>query len=218
MSVGDVVAQLKTATEKLDNASIVATRAQVDVHEAHQKLAQVAQGAGHGEINQAVAGASEAAAKMGKFARLAAEAAQDLADYIAAIAPGASPGGSRAVQSAPTGEQILQDTLKRSEARAAVDGFLRKSSRNIEKIQEKGENAAKVVEAAVKEIRHPTGAGGQSTTGTASPTAPAKIEASDAVGNLIVVGVAVGVAAQRTGKAIQQGIARLRKRERRGKS
>lgn len=218
MSIGDVVVQLKAVTEKLDNASVTATRAQADVQDAHQKLVQAAQGTGHAELRQAAAGASEAAAKMGKFARLVAEAANDLTAYIRVIAPGAAPDGSRAVQAAPSGEQILQDTLKRSEARAAVDGFLRKSSRSIEKIQEKGENAAKVVEAAVKEIRHPTGAGGQSTTGTASPTAPAKIEASDAVGNLIVVGVAVGVAAQRSGKAIQQGIARLRKRERRGKS
>lgn len=218
MSIGDVVAQLKTATEKLDNASVTATRAQADAQDAHQKLLQTVQGAGHAEVRQAVSAASEAVAKMGRFARLAAEAANDLTSYMAAIAPDASPGGSRAVRAAPSGEQILQDTVKRSEARAAVDGFLRKSSRNIEKIQEKGEKTAKVVEAAIKEIRHPTGAGGQSTTGTASPTAPAKIEASDAVGNLIVVGVAVGVAAQRAGSAIQHGIARLRNREHRRKS
>ena len=218
-TVGEVVAQLIGAIQSLDKALVTSERARSDVQQARGNLMQALDGAAHAEARQAVTEIELAGAKLEKLARLFAGASQRIAGYVDAIAPGAGPSRASGEDAALSGEDLVRDTVLRAESRSTVDGFLRKMARNIENVQSKGQDVTKIVESAIKDIKQPTGpGGGRTTTEVPAPAAPVKIEASDAVGNMLVVGVALGIAAQRSGVAVRKGIARMRKRGRSGES
>lgn len=169
-SVGDVVAVLKAAIDRLDGAAVQAMRAQVDAEEAHRRLASAAHGAGDQRMVRALADTSEGGAKAGKMARLLAEGAEHLANYVNAIAPGAA-SRSTPTEAAPSGDQLVSDAERRSRKADAVWRKQVKRAEGTEGNLQKVEDGGKKVVEYLKQLSPP----GQTSTGTAArPPTPAQ--------------------------------------------
>jgi hypothetical protein len=217
VSVGDVVAELRAVLDRLDSAAITATRAQADAEQAHRLYSEAAQGTDHPRIRQAVVDSRTAGEKAGKMARLVADAADHLTAYVNAIAPGSMP--DRTSVAGPSGEELVQDATKRSESRRNVDAFFKTAVRKVEDVQDTGKTFTELTEQGFKIFGNRSGPSGGVASGTGTPSSagqpapPPKAEVSDTVGNLLVVGIVVGVAAHRFGKLVNKGFVRLRHRE-----
>ncbi|GAB3812631.1 hypothetical protein [Micromonospora zhanjiangensis] len=211
----EVLARLKAAIEDLDTAAVTATRAAADARQAEAHYREAGTGSDHRAAQGAVDESTTAAEKAGKVARLLAETGGHLIAYVNTIAPGAVP-TDRGVESAvPTGEQLVTESVRRSDARAGFAGFLSKMTRNVEDIQDVGKSATEVAQTSYSILKDPTGPTGAKSTGTTTPTIrpanpPAKIEAAEAVGHLLAAGLVVAIAVHRSGQMIRREFARLR--------
>ncbi|MFY1635296.1 hypothetical protein ACN27F_18815 [Solwaraspora sp. WMMB335] len=213
-TVAEVIAQLARASTGLSSAAATALRAQQEVIDAHQSLSAASAGASARAVRNATAEWKTAADKAGKVARLLMEAVGHLNAYANRIAPGSAP--TEPTLTGPTGEELLADTTKRSEAQRNVGGFLGRLARKSEDVQDSAKTMGEVAEKVTQVIRTPAGSGGTQSAGTTSPSivhaTPTRIDAADAAGNLVVVGLVAGIAIHKTGQIASRQIARLRKK------
>lgn|GEM_PF-1908585 len=113
MTLADVVAQLRTAVERLDQAAAGATRAQADLAQAHRHLDEAGAGSDHSEIRGAVDDAAIAAAKAGRLGNQLAKSAEAFSRYGNHIMPGSMPvGRANPDTSLPSGEEIVASTAR----------------------------------------------------------------------------------------------------------
>ncbi|MGC4876560.1 hypothetical protein ACLQ26_09910 [Micromonospora sp. DT43] len=219
-SLGDVVAQLRSAIDALHSAAVVARRAQADAEEANAHYTQAAQGSSHPELVGTVAESRTASEKAGKLARLISEAADSIGAYSKAIAPGSAPTTEPSDAATPSGEDLLAETAERESARKNVASFLSTMTRKVEDVQDNTQKSVAAAREAFTIIRGPHGPSGAQQPGTTTPTAGPTVgqrllnEAPDAAGHLVVVGLVAGIAVHRSVLSIRKGIARLRDRER----
>ncbi|MFY1697413.1 MULTISPECIES: hypothetical protein [unclassified Solwaraspora] len=127
MTLADVVAQLRTAVERLDQAAVGAARAQADLDQAHQHLTTAGTGSNHNEIRDAITEAETAAAKAGRLGNLLAKSAEAFSRCGNCLIPGSMP----TLQANP--DTSLPAAKRSSPApdarRAGTDGSPRRVSR-----------------------------------------------------------------------------------------
>jgi hypothetical protein len=214
-SVGDVVAQLRAVLESLDAAAVTALRAQADADQAEAHFREAATGTDHSKIREAITASHTASQKTARYARLLAKANESLTTYLNTIAPGSVPTHRAADSGTPTGEQILTDTVERSNARRSIDSYLSRMTRDVENLQDNAKTSTEAVQHAVNIVRKPPSPPGLQRAETGTPSVPAsapkpKIDAPEAAGHIVVVGLITGVALYRFGRTISNGIARLK--------
>jgi hypothetical protein len=217
-----VVAQLCDVRERLAAATMIAMRAKADADQGRRHYVEASKGTDHSTMKQAVAAISTASAKAAKVARILDEAREHLRAYLNIIAPGSAPADDTpSPAELPSGEQLMQEAVDRSDRRRSVDGFLGKLSRNAENLQDGAKQITELSEKGVKIFRNPSGPSGTHSTGPTSTTHPVlraeprpAIDIPDMASQLIVAALALTLAAQQTDKLIRKGIARLRARER----
>ncbi|MEW2428273.1 hypothetical protein AB0877_09685 [Micromonospora sp. NPDC047644] len=219
-SIGEVVAQLRSAIDTLHSAAVVARRAQADAEQANTHYTHAAQGSRHPELTGAVTESKTAGEKAGKLARLITEAADRVAAYSNAVAPGSAPTTQPSDSATPSGEDLLAETVERDSARRNVASFLSTMTRKVEDVQENTQKSVAAAREAFTIIRGPQGPPGAQQAGTATPAVGPTVgqrllnEAPDAAGHLVVVGLVASIAVHRSVQSIRKGIARLRDRER----
>ncbi|MFG1763128.1 hypothetical protein ACGFIH_07365 [Micromonospora parva] len=219
-SIGDVVAQLRSAIDTLHSAAVIAQRAQADAEQANTHYTQAAQGSRHPELTGAVTESKTAGEKAGKLARLISEAADRVGEYSNAVAPGSAPTTQPSDSATPSGEDLLAETVERDSARKNVASFLSTMTRKVEDVQENTQKSVAAAREAFTIIRGPQGPPGAQQAGTTPPTVGPTVgqrllnEAPDAAGHLVVVGLVASIAVHRSVQSIRKGIARLRDRER----
>ncbi|GIJ09990.1 hypothetical protein ACFFMR_25280 [Micromonospora andamanensis] len=216
--LAQVVAQLTSAIDQLDALAVRASRAATDVAEAHARYTAAGQGSDHRSLRSAVTHSRTGADKAHRLARLSSDAARQIGAYLNVIAPGSVP-QQAAASGTPSGEDLLADSDRRALKRAKMSGYLVRSVRRADDVQEHTSTATDTMQQSISMFRDPKGPSGTHSTGTATPTAPstsprAKIDAPEAAGNLAVLAVLAGVAAHRIGTVIRQRIVRFRNRGR----
>jgi hypothetical protein len=163
-----VIARLKAAIEKLDTATITATRAQADAQQAHTHYADAGRGSTHPAIEGAKMESTTAAEKAGKVGRLLAETSTHLTAYVNTIAPGSiSTGQSGAAM--PSGEQLVSEAERRGRRADIAWRKQVKKAEDIEGNLQKAEDGAKEVIGFIKQKMSPPG--GTSTGTVAEPPA-----------------------------------------------
>jgi hypothetical protein len=216
--LAQVVAQLRSAVDQLDALAVRATRAATDVTEAHTRYTAVGRGSQHPSLRAAVTHSRTGADKAHRLARLSSDAARHVGAYLDAIAPGSVP-RSAAAAGPPSGKELMADSDRRALRRAKMSGYLIRSVRRADDVQEHASAATDTMQQSISVFRDPRGPSGTHSTGTATPTVPSapprpKIDAAEAAGNLAVLGLLAGVAAHRIGTVIRQRIVRFRSRGR----
>ncbi|MEU3456902.1 hypothetical protein ABZ671_25375 [Micromonospora sp. NPDC006766] len=214
--LAQVVAQLRSAIDRLDALAVQANRAAVDVAEGSARYADAGRGTDHPRLRAAVAQSRTGVDKAHRLARLSSEAARHVADYLNAIAPGSAPG--QATSGTPSGEELVTDSDRRDVARSKIGGFLKRSVRRADEAQEQATTATSALQEAAKALRDLNGPSGTHSTGTGTPTVPGpparpKIDGAEAAGHLVVVGLLAGVAAHRAVSVVAKWIARFNRDE-----
>lgn len=217
--LAQIVAQLDSAIKQLDTLAVAATRAQADIEEGNGRYTTAGQGGAASDMKTAVNTSRTAVNETNRLGRLNSLAAQLLTRYLNTVVPGSAPSREGMDSSTPSGEKLLTDSQRRAVARANVGSFLKRQVRKADELQEQTTNATQAVQQSIKILRNPNGSRGTQSTGTGTPTAPAmsprpKIDAAEAAGNLVVVGLLAGVAAHRTAAVIRSRVASLRRRRR----
>ncbi|WP_203996665.1 hypothetical protein [Micromonospora lutea] len=204
--------------EELDALAVRASRAATDVAEAHARYTTVGRGSDHPSLRGAVTQSRTGADKAHRLARLCSDAARQVGAYLNVIAPGSVP-QQAAGSGPPSGEDLMTDSDRRALRRAKMSGYLIRSVRRADDVQEHTSTATDTIRQSIGMFRDPKGPSGTHSTGTATSTVPPapprpKIDAAEAAGNLAVLGILAGVAAHRIGTVIRQRIARFRGRGR----
>ncbi|WP_326549758.1 hypothetical protein [Micromonospora sp. NBC_01813] len=215
-TVADVIAQLTRASTGLSSAAATALRAQQEAVEAHQALTAASAGATAHAVTNATTEWKTAADKAAKVARLLMEAVRHLNTYANRISPGSAP--AEATLTGPTGEELLADTTRRSDARRGPGSFLNRMARNAENVQDTGKSLVTAGQEAIRIGGGPRGTAGTQTshTGTPSavvPTHPARIDPPEAGGHILVLGLIAGITVNRTVNVARRQIARYLKRD-----
>ncbi|MFF0234323.1 hypothetical protein [Micromonospora sp. NPDC005254] len=217
--LAQVVAQLKSTIERLDAVALQADRAAADVAEGSARYADVGRGTDHPKLRAAVSQSRAGADKAHRLARLSSDAARNIADFLNAIAPGSVPQSTAAATGPPSGEDLLADNDRRDLARAKARGWVNRSLRKADDLQEHAANATDKTQKLIKVLTNPKGPSGTQSTVTGTPTVPgsaprARIDGAEAAGNLVVVGLLAGVAASRMAAVTGKLIARFWRRGR----
>ncbi|NIL41294.1 hypothetical protein HCB17_08970 [Salinispora arenicola] len=215
--LAQVVAQLNSAIQRLDALAVAATRAQADIQEGHGLYTTAGQGSAAPNMRVAADASRTAADKAERLGRLNSLAAQHLTRYVNVVVPGSAPSHEAIDSPTLSGGDLLADSQRREAARANVGGFLNRQVRKADELQEQTTNATQAVQHSIKILRNPNGPRGAQSTGTGTPTAPAmsprpKIDAAEAAGSLVVVGLLAGVAAHRITAVIRSRVTSLRRR------
>ncbi|RIV40351.1 hypothetical protein [Micromonospora radicis] len=215
--LAQAIAQLRSAVDQLDGLAVRAARAATDVAEGNTRYSQVGTDTDHPRLRAAVMQSGVGVDKAHRLARLSSEAARHVVAYLNAIAPASV---ARPVSSGPpSGEDLLADSDQRDLSRAKLRGFLNRAARKADEVQDHATATANTIEQFTSVFRDRNGPSGTHSTGTATPTAPAasprpKFDATEAAGNLAVLGLLAGVAAHRITTVISERIARFRRRGR----
>ncbi|MDG4784803.1 hypothetical protein O7626_02450 [Micromonospora sp. WMMD1102] len=205
----EVVAQLLDVRQRLAAATVTAMRAKADAEQVYRRYAEAAQGTEHPKIQEALTDIRTASEKATRTARLLNEARTRFTAYLNRIAPGSVPDVDVSEAEMPPGEQLVGDAVRRAESSSGIGAFLRRTSRNIENIQDAGKSATEAAQNTIRIIKNPFKPPGSQTTSTAtgSPAQPSilqRIDAPEAVGNLLVVGVIAGVSLHRSTPFVTQ--------------
>jgi hypothetical protein len=215
-SLAEVVAQLQAAIEQLDAAAVTSMRAQADAEQATGHYTEAARGTEHADLRQAVSASQEAGAKSGRMARLLAQAAGHFATYVNTIAPGSIDARKAGEAAQLSGEDLVQDTVRRKDRQRRVDSYLGQAVRKSEDIQDKTKTGTSVTVRVLNALREEFGPQGTVSPGTwqdttvTVPGARSKIDAPDTAGNLVIVGLMAGVALHRGFRRARRTIERLR--------
>ncbi|MFF5217614.1 hypothetical protein [Micromonospora sp. NPDC000442] len=215
--IAQVVAQLNSAAQALDTLAVQAIRAQADIEQATGHLSAGGMGSSRPEIREAVRGSRAAATNSGRLGSLNSDAAGHLADYINEIAPGSATRRDAADGASPSGEDLLAESERRELSRKNVGTFLNRQVRKADELQDQAASTTSAIQQTAKVVRNPNGPAGSQSTGTATPstsipTTQPKIDAPDAAGNLVVIGLLAGVAAHRIASVVKKNIPRIRRR------
>jgi hypothetical protein len=213
----NVVAQLLDVRERLAAAAVTAMRAKADADQVHEQYAEAAQGTEHPQIQEALTDIRAASEKAVRTARLLTEARAHFTAYLNKIAPGSASGSDVLEAGLPSGEELISEAESRAESSSDIGAFLRRTSRNIESIQDTGKTVTEAAQNTVNIIRKPFKPPGSqtTTTGTGSPVQPSilqRIDAPEAVGHLLVVGVIAGVSLHKSSQLLRKSIERFRSR------
>ncbi|WBB52988.1 hypothetical protein [Verrucosispora sp. WMMD573] len=214
--LAQVIAQLRSAVDQLDGLAVQATRAATDVAGANTRYATAGKGSDHPSIRAAVSHSRTGVDKAHRLARLSSEAARNVTAYLNAIAPGSVPQTTTATSGPPSGEDLLFDSDRRDLGRQRMRGVLNRSVRKADELQDNAANATDAAQQMVKLLRGPKGSDGTHSTGTNvltirnQPARP-KIDSAEAAGNLVIVGLLVGVGARWFARTIGKTIARLKR-------
>ncbi|WP_326551145.1 hypothetical protein [Micromonospora sp. NBC_01813] len=188
MTLADVVAQLRTAVERLDQAAVGATRAQADLTEAHRHLTTAGTGSDHKDIRDAIDDAETAAAKAGRLGNLLAKSAAAFSRYGDHIMPGSMPTlEANPDTSLPTGEEIVASTARPKSWHRRV------AKKSVEEAETAGDVTGKITDAITElgprgttsTVQHPT---------APAPTSPTAGYADSAESAAIVVAAAIALA------------------------
>ncbi|MEV4711841.1 hypothetical protein [Micromonospora sp. NPDC049374] len=214
--LAQVIAQLRSAVDRLDGLAVQATRAATDVAGANTRYTTAGKGSDHPSIRAAVSHSRTGADKAHRLARLSSEAARNVTAYLNAIAPGSAPQATIAPSGPPSGEDLLSDSDRRDLGRQRMRGVLNRSVRKADELQDNAVNATDAAQQMIKMLRGPKGSDGTHSTGTGNPTIPSpsarpKIDSAEAAGNLVIVGLLVGVSARWFARTIGKTIARLKR-------
>jgi hypothetical protein len=164
-SIAELVAQLLAVRGKLDAAAVTALRARTDAEVALARLVEVQRGSDDNRLRAAVVDAEVARDKAGRYARLLAEAADHITEYVNTIAPGAAPTEPDDAAS-PSGDRLVTEAEGRGRR---ADIAWRKQVRKADDT----EDSLKDTETSVRDVlkflkQHGEGQGG-TTSGTTSP-------------------------------------------------
>jgi hypothetical protein len=213
----EVVAQLLAVRDRLAATAVTAMRAKADAEQAYEHYAEAATGSDHPQIKEALTDIRTAAEKAARTARLLTQARARFTTYLNRIAPGSASESDVSEAEMPSGEQLLREAEQRGDSERTIGAFLRRTSRNIENIQDTGKTATEVAQNTIKIIKDivkPPGTQAASTTAR-TPSQPSvfeRIDAPEAVGNFLVLGLITGVTIQKTGQLARRGIERFRSR------
>jgi hypothetical protein len=204
-SLGEVVAQLRAVVTSMDEAVAVAFRAQVDAKQACACYVEAAVGTRHPTIRRAISDSRTGWEKAAKTARLLAEAANALTEYVNIVVSGSVPPGVASPDAMPSGEALLAEAEER-ESRAAK--FHRKGT---EAIGDQDETMARYEESSrdiVARLKGQHGSGGtQATVGTPQGKAvfkPAPADTLNPVTAVILAAAGAGLAARGIAKKIKK--------------
>ncbi|MFC4110331.1 hypothetical protein [Micromonospora zhanjiangensis] len=214
----EVLARLKSAIEQLDTAAITAARSEADARQAETHYREAGGGSDHPAVRGAVSESITAAEKAGKVARLLAETSGHLTAYVNTIVPGAAPTRKATDSAQPTGEELVSDTVSRTSTTPGIESYLNRLTRKADDLKDHAENATNTVQTFLQSLRDRHGPSGSQSTGTTVPTAPpvqppAKIDAAETAGHIVVVGLAAGIVILKTTEVVDTWLARLKKRE-----
>ncbi|MFY1653333.1 hypothetical protein ACN27J_20900 [Solwaraspora sp. WMMB762] len=217
-TVAEVIAQLARASTGLSSAAATALRAQQEVTDAHRSLSAASAGASAHVVTNATTEWKTAADKAGKVARLLMEAVGHLNAYANRIAPGSAP--TEPTLTGPTGEELLTDTTRRSDARRGPGSFFNKMARKSEDVQDTGKSMVELGQEAIRVLGGPRGPSGAQTSHTGTPNAvvpthSVRIDPPEAGGHILILGLIAGITVNRAVNVAREQIARYLKRERR---
>lgn len=119
--LAEVMAEMLELISSIDEASILAKRAQADAEEAQAAYHEAGTGTQHPAIKKSEVNARTAAEKAGKTARLLGEAANAFTDYLNVIAPGIVPVRQSTPGAMPTGKDLADEA---SSQESRLDRFL----------------------------------------------------------------------------------------------
>jgi len=117
-SIGEVVARLRQAVERIDRAAVSTAGARSEAELSHRYFVEAGRGTADPRMRAAITESRTAGEKAGKAARLLSEAADHICAYIEIIAPGAGPSRDSATDAMPDGKRLVNEAADR-EARFA---------------------------------------------------------------------------------------------------
>mgnify|MGYP006976768242 CR=1 FL=1 len=212
-SLAGVVAQLSDVRRRLATAAVDVTRARAEISQADSRYAEAAGDSRHPGIRQALAHVRWASANALTIARFLEQARHHFTCYLERIVPGAAQ--DDASVGLPDGELLLVQVRERSDLRSGMDAFIGRTFRNIENYQDSGRSTGEITGNTIRIVRAPRRPNGGKYIGTASPAVvptPHHIDVPEAAGHLVVLGLLVGIAAQRLSHVTRREIARFRRR------
>ncbi|GIG86635.1 hypothetical protein [Plantactinospora endophytica] len=215
--MADVVAQLLDLRKRLAASAVTAMRANAHAEQSQRHYHEAAQGTERTQLEEAITDIQTAGEKSARIARLLDKARKHFEDYLDTIAPGSIPDHDVVDGAMPSGERVLGESEQRSDSAPGVGAFMRRMSRNVESLQDAGKSATEVAQTTIKILKGPLKPPGTQCTSTAKPppsSSPAqqKIDAPEAAGHLVAIGVIVSVTMYRSSQLIRKGIARFRAR------
>ncbi|BCJ61813.1 hypothetical protein Jiend_52350 [Micromonospora endophytica] len=170
--LAQVIAQLKSAMDQLDEIAVRATRAATDVAEANTRYVAAGRGSDHPTLRAAVTNSRTGTDKAHRLARLSSEAARNVSAYLNAIAPGSAPQAA-AESGSPSGEELVADSDRRARARASSGGFLNSWARRADDVQDVASSTTGTLQEWAKALRDSNGPAGTQSAGTGTPPTPA---------------------------------------------
>ncbi|MEV4495990.1 hypothetical protein AB0J84_09815 [Micromonospora arborensis] len=170
--LAQVVTQLRSTVDRLDALAVQASRAATDVAEGHALYADVGRGTDHPKLRAAVSQSRTGVDKAHRLARLSSDAARQIADFLNAIAPGSARQPAAGPSGSPSGEELLADSDRRDLARAKVRGFVNRSVRKADDIQEQAAKTTDATQKLIKVFDNPKGPSGTQSTSTGTPLSP----------------------------------------------
>ncbi len=218
--MAQVVAQLRAVREQAAAAAVTAMRAHADAEKACHHYTEAAKGTNDNKIKQAIADIEVARDKSAKIGRLLGEARESITRYLNRIAPGSVPDPDPSESAMPTGERLVSEANQRSEAKKSAAAFLKKAVRNAADAQDATKSITDRGEEGLQIFQSRKGPPGSRSTGTqhtsaiVTPQAQSEINVPDAASQLIIVGIAASIAAQKVNSSVRRAIARLRTRGR----
>jgi len=201
-SVGEVVAHLLAARDRLGVAAVTASRARADADQASAYYCEAARGSDHPKVRSAIVAVGVAGAKSDRVARLINEVREHITAYVNHIAPGAAPTDDNASESLPDGDRLV------TEASRAANRARRLSRRVAQNAENVGDLAKKITE--YFEAARPTG--------TAATTQNPKAGSTDKSGGVLDAdgAQAVAIVAAAVLAAAMKAGGRRRERKERG--
>ncbi|MFV2020532.1 hypothetical protein [Micromonospora sp. LOL_023] len=140
-TLGDVVARLYAARERLLAAAVTANRAQADADQAATHYAEAAQGSDDQLIKTAIAEVKIAGAKADRVAGILNDICEHIVEYVNDIAPGVAPAADPKID--VSGERLVAEA-EGSGSRA--DRFARRFVQKSDSAEEHLQNAEKTMQ------------------------------------------------------------------------
>jgi hypothetical protein len=194
-AIAAVADQLRKVIEGADRAAVHAMRAKTDAEQGRVTFAEAGRGTDHPDIREAISTVHTASQKLGKTARLLAEAAEAFAMYLEVVVPGSGNALRAKADAMPSGEQLV-DEAREQENR--LHSWLRKTGENADDIGDRAQSTSESAKTIFKLVRGDANPPTQSTTSVPSATPhienPPAESSIDAVSAIVVSAIAVSVA------------------------
>ncbi|MFV2126735.1 hypothetical protein ACFHWS_19680 [Micromonospora sp. LOL_013] len=140
-TLGDVVARLYAARERLLAAAVIANRAQADAEQAAAHYSEAARGSTDQSIKTAIAEAQIAGAKADRVAGILNDICDHIVNYVNQIAPGVAPPSDPKID--VSGERLVAEA---EGAGSRADRFARRFVQKADSTEEHLQNAEKTMQ------------------------------------------------------------------------